>query len=77
MIFCHDYFSKFASKSYQDAELGCSYLKILLNPMMATYGLKNTEDEGDKGATFAFIIPLIEYKIADDDLGMQINQQQT
>jgi hypothetical protein len=37
---CQDYFSKFASKSYQDAGLGCSYLKILLNPMMATYGLK-------------------------------------
>jgi signal transduction histidine kinase len=38
---------------------------------------KNTEDEDDNGATFAFIIPLIEHKIADDDLGMQINQQQT
>jgi signal transduction histidine kinase len=38
---------------------------------------KNIEDEGDKGATFAFIIPLIEHKKADDDLGMQINQQQT
>jgi two-component system, OmpR family, sensor histidine kinase VicK len=37
----------------------------------------NTEDEGDKGATFAFTIPLIEHKVADDDLGMQINQQQT
>jgi signal transduction histidine kinase len=37
----------------------------------------NTEDEGDNGATFAFIIPLIEHKVADDDWGMQINQQQT
>jgi signal transduction histidine kinase len=36
----------------------------------------NTEDEGGKGSTFAFTLPLIEHKIADDDLGMQINQQQ-
>ncbi|MGA9170129.1 MAG: hypothetical protein WBZ20_08290 [Nitrososphaeraceae archaeon] len=36
----------------------------------------NTEDEGGKGATFAFTIPLIEHKVAEDDLGMQINQQQ-
>ena len=34
----------------------------------------NTEDEGDKGAKFAFTIPLIEHKVADDDLGIQINQ---
>jgi signal transduction histidine kinase len=78
VIFCQGHFSKFASKSYQGAGLGWSYLKNIIESHGGNKWAKNnTEDEGGKGATFAFTIPLIEHKVADDDLGMQINQQQT
>ena len=63
------------------ALMGLSEKRLVSTKPIESYGgniwaKNNTEDEGGKGATFAFTIPLIEHKVADDDLGMQINQQQ-
>jgi signal transduction histidine kinase len=77
VIFCQGYFSKFASKSYQGTGLGLFISKNIIESHGGNIWAKNnTEDEGGKGAKFAFTLPLIEHKVADDGLGRQINQQQ-
>jgi light-regulated signal transduction histidine kinase (bacteriophytochrome) len=55
----------FASKSYQGTGLGLFISKYIIefhggSNMRAK---NNTEDEGDKGATFAFTLPLIEHNM--------------
>ena len=70
-------FFKVCLKILSRCWIGVFISKNIIEPHDGNIWVKNIEDEGDKGATFAFIIPLIEHKIADDNLGMQINQQQT
>jgi two-component system, OmpR family, sensor histidine kinase VicK len=57
-------FSKFASKSYQGTGLGLFVSKYIIEFHGGNMWAKNnTEDEGDKGATFALTLPLIEHNM--------------
>ena len=70
-------FSKFASKSYQGTGLGLFISRSIIESHGGNIWAKNNiENEGCMGATFAFSLPLIEHKVANDGLGEQFSQQQ-
>ena len=70
-------FSKFASKSYQGTGLGLFISRRIIESHGGNIWAKNNiENEGCMGATFAFSLPLIEHKVANDGLGEQFSQQQ-
>jgi two-component system sensor histidine kinase VicK len=70
-------FSKFASKSYQGTGLGLFICRSIIESHGGNIWAKNNiENEGCMGATFAFSLPLIEHRVANDGLGEQFNQQQ-